>query len=108
MWSLDWFSARSLARAGTPVRRVAWPRGTWLIFSSAIWWIRLPDLSWRVARSGDFGEPEFRGRDWTGESYKSDVCGGLPAFNITPPPQDRSWGDHPEMRPRPVPNFPAA
>lgn len=108
MWSLDWFAARTLARVGTPIRRVAWPRGTWLIFSRALWWVRLPDLTWRVATTADFGEAEFRARDWTAESYKSDVCGGLPAFNSAAPAADLPWGDVPEMRPRPVPNFPEA
>lgn len=106
MWSLDWFAARELAVAGTPVRRVAWPRGTWLIYTMGLWWVRLPDLSWRVATAGDFAEAEFRARDWTPENWRRDICGGRPAFN-TAPALDRAWGDSPpEMRPRPVPNYP--
>jgi len=70
-----------------------------------VWWSRRPDLSWRVARAEDFAEADFRARDWTNENYKSDVCGGLPAYNAGGQ-SDVSWGDTPEMRPRPVPNFP--
>ena len=107
MWSLDWFAARDLARAGTLVRRVAWPSGTWLAFSPGLWWFLLPDMTWRIALGSDFGESDFRARDWTSLPYHADICGSLPAFN-TAPPVDRSWGDIPEMRPRPVPNFPDA
>ena len=105
MWSLDWFSAREIARGGGSIRRVAWARGTWLVWRPGVWWVRLADLSWRVALAGDFAEADFRARDWTNEGYKADVCGGLPAYN-TAPPTDGAWGDTPEMRPRPVPNFP--
>jgi hypothetical protein len=108
MWSLDWFAARALLRMGIPVRRVAWERGTWLMLYRGVFWIRLPDLAWRVATAGDFAEAEFRARDWTPLTYKADVCGGLPAYNTTPTPEAGSWGDRSEMRPRPVPNFPEA
>lgn len=107
MWSLDWFAARDLARRGSPIRRVAWAYGTWLIYMGCLWQMRLPDLTWRVATAEDFAAAEFRARDWTTHSYDMSECGSLPAYNAAPP-VEKSWGDTPEMLPRPVPNTPEA
>lgn len=106
MWSLDWFAARELARKGTAIRRVGWERGTWLYARVGLWWLRLPDLSWRVVTAGDFSAADFRARDWTNENYRADICGARPAYNQSAPPDERKWGDVPQMHPRPVPNFP--
>lgn len=104
MWSLDWFAARELARKGTAIRRVGWERGTWLAYFGRLWQVRLPDLTWRVATAADFAEKDFRARDWTDESYRSNICGAMAAYN-TAPLSEGTWGDAPEMRPRPVPNY---
>lgn len=107
MWNLDWFAAREEAQKnGKAIRRGGWERGTWLAYRDALWWLRLPDLSWRVVEVDDFGESDFRARDWTTETYRADVCGSLPAFNSTPPPSPKDWGDVPTMTPLPVPNYP--
>lgn len=105
MWSLDWFAAREIARKGAAIRRVGWATGTWLAYFGSLWRVRLPDLSWRVATAADFAEADFRARDWTDENYAADICGGKPAYNEAAPTAERGWGDGPEMRPRPVPNF---
>lgn len=105
-WSLDWFAARDMARAGRAVRRVAWERGRWLLPAPGIWWLRLPDLTWRVVTAADFTAADFRARDWTPENYAADVCGSLPAYNSEMPLPERGWGDGKQMHPRPIPNFP--
>lgn len=105
MWSLDWFAAREIARKGAAIRRVGWATGTWLAYFGSLWRVRLPDLTWRVATNGDFAEADFRARDWTDEAPRSNLCGNMAAYNMAPL-SDGSWGDAPEMRPRPVPNFP--
>lgn len=106
MWSIDWFTARSLALAGTPIRRIAWNRGLWLVYAHALWWVRNADLTWNVVANTQFGEDEFRARDWTSEPYTADICGSLPAYNETAQPETIDWGDVPIMQPRPIPNYP--
>lgn len=72
MKALDWFQARSVARAGTAVRRDAWRK--WLTFESYVWLITQP--AWetqladrRVAQQWDFGAEEFMATDWTDEPW---------------------------------------
>ncbi len=106
MWSLDWFAARLLARAGKSVRRVAWGDGKWLAYFECLWWVRETGETWRVVQAEDFSEAEFRARDWTDQSHSANICGGRAAYNDAPPPEAVGWGDTIEMLPRPVPNFP--
>lgn len=106
MWSLDWFAARDIARMGTPIRRAGWPPGRWVQLIKAVWRFHGTQV-FRVVEAGDFGEEDFRARDWTTRPSIADICGSLPAFNSAPPVR-RSWGDVPEMRPVPVPTFPDA
>jgi hypothetical protein len=105
-WSLDWFTARAEAVVNDlPIRRVAWPFGTWMRHSQSLWWMRTATVGWQVVKAGQFGASDLRARDWTTESYHADICGGYPAYNTTAPAR-RDWGDRADMRPIPVPSFP--
>lgn len=72
---MTWWQAYTLARAGRPVRRIAWGNAKRLVYSvdnpggaRAIAVLELIDaagvVTRRVVRAADFTESEFRGADW--------------------------------------------
>lgn len=105
MWSLDWFAAAALARAGRYIRRVGWT-DRWLVYYRGLWWI-VTATSSTVVKTTDFGAEEFQARDWTTEAFTADPCAATPAYNATAPVYG-SWGSEPLFTPPPVPGFPAA
>lgn len=104
MWSLDWFSAAPIARAGGKIRRVGW-LDYWLVVYRGVWWIQQDDGSSHVVKSTEFGEDELRARDWTDEEVAASVCGGILPYNTTAPVFG-SWTDDPVFTPPPIPGYP--
>lgn len=104
MWSIDWFSAKALALSGKPVRRVSWT-DKWLVYYRGLWFISTADSALVVATT-DFGEAEFRARDWTDQPFNADPCAATPAYNSESPVYG-SWTPAPEFLPPPVPGFPS-
>ena len=69
-----------------------------------LWWSMAESGVWSVVAADEFGEADFRARDWTDEMPTADVCGSLRAYNLLPVPR-REWGDLPMMWPPPVPGY---
>jgi hypothetical protein len=81
-WSLDFFAAEKLAKQGKPVRRVGWT-DYWFIYDKGMWF-RKDATGLHLIKATDYGEAEFRARDWTDEAFNSNPCSAAPAFNSTP------------------------
>ena len=104
-WSLDWFSAEESARAGAPIRRVAWT-DRWLVWANGFMWIAV-DGAVRWVKTTDYTAADLRARDWTTEPFTADPCAATPAYN-TAGPQYRAWEDETNRPPPPPPGFPDA
>lgn len=102
-WSLDWFAAKKLARAGTKVRRVGWT-DHWLVYDGL--WFIATDAGRTLVTTGDFGKDEFFARDWTDEAFNANPCAAVPAYNTSPITYGQ-WTSEPIQLPPPVPGFPS-
>ena len=100
-WSLDWFAAEKIAKAGTKIRRVGWT-DHWLIFQGL--WFVTTDSNQTLVKATDFTSDEFNARDWTDQPVNADPCVAVPAFNTMPIIYGR-WTDQRIFIPPPIPGF---
>lgn len=70
---MNWFNARDLAQAGTPIRRLPWT-DKWITYWRGLWWCHIRDTAPRVVRTTDFGKPEFLAEDWTTIAAEREDC----------------------------------
>lgn len=104
MWSLDWFAAEKLAKAGKKmIRRVGWV-DKWLVHRGLWGFVDLEGKNFSVVRSTEFKRADLEARDYTDEEVTADICGATPAFNQEPPVYS-DWGSR-LMTPPPPPGFP--
>ena len=61
-YSLDWFAAETLAKAGTKIRRVSWT-DRWLQRQGALWLLAIGTTAPRVIKTTDFGADELNARE---------------------------------------------
>ncbi|MEI9894241.1 MAG: hypothetical protein WDN28_10240 [Chthoniobacter sp.] len=67
-WSLDWFAAEKLAKAGAQIRRVAWTDKV-LVRDGPLWFLVTGGVS-TVIKATDFTSAEFNARDWTDQTVQ--------------------------------------
>jgi hypothetical protein len=103
-WSLDWFTAETLAKSGKQIRRVGWT-DRWLVRQGALWLLVTGSTS-HVVKTTDFGPEELNARDWTDQPFNANPCTAAPAYNTTPIVYSQ-WTDQPIQLPPPVPGFPS-
>jgi hypothetical protein len=103
-WSLDWFSAEALARAGSQIRRAGWTDKV-LVYTG--FWFLVDASGKNVVKATDFTEDEFRALDWTDQPYNANPCAAVPAYNTTPITYSQ-WTATPDFRAPPPPGFPDA
>jgi len=106
MWSLDWFAAEKLAKAGAQIRRVAWTDKV-LVHQGALWLFVSAGVS-TVVKATDFTAAEFNARDWTDQPFNADPCTASPAFNSTPNVYGQWNPAKPDFSAPPPPGFPSA
>jgi hypothetical protein len=104
-WSLDWFAAEALAKAGSQIRRASWTTKA-LIKQGPLWFL-VSGGAQTLVQVTDFGADEFNARDWTDQPLTADVCGATPAYNTTPVAYGQ-WTTAPIQLPPPVPGFPSS
>ena len=94
---MNWFNARDLAQAGTPIRRLPWT-DKWITYWRGLWWCHIRDTAPRVVRTTDFGKPEFLAEDWTTIAPERVDCPPVIPPVIPPP-----WWGWPILPPGPGP-----
>lgn len=104
MWSLDWFAAEALAKAGAQIRRVAWTDRV-LVKHDALWML-VSGTTTRIVKATDFSADELNARDWTDQPFNANPCAAVPAYNSAPVSY-RQWTAAPIQLPPPVPGFPS-
>ena len=102
-WSLDWFAAEALAKAGSAIRRVSWTDKV-LMKQGAIWYLVAAGVQTPV-KTTDFGADEFGARDWTDQPFSANPCAAVPAYNTALVAYSDGFGIH--QLPPPVPGFPS-
>lgn len=102
MWSLDWFSAEILGRAGSQIRRAGWT--TQYLIRQGAFWLLVTATASRIVQTTDFGQDEFQARDWTDQPANANPCAALSAFNGTAPVY-QDWTPAPLFTPPPPPGF---
>jgi hypothetical protein len=102
-WSLDWFAAEKLAKAGAMIRRAGWTDRV-LTRQGAIWLLTITANPARVVNATDFLAADLNARDWTDQPFNANPCSATPAFNTSPPAYGQ-WTDQPVQLPPPVPGY---
>ncbi|MEI9895228.1 MAG: hypothetical protein WDN28_15390 [Chthoniobacter sp.] len=108
-WSLDWFAAEKLAKAGAQIRRVAWTDKVLVNVNGGPMWLLVTGGVSRVVKSGENGDyttADLKAKDWTDQPFNADPCAATPAFNSEPNVYGQ-WTSQPDFIAPPPPGFPS-